>query len=205
VIAEHESVCRERDFLARLRSETRTLHTRAEAPIPADAVIDRTRYASLLGALLPVYAGIEERLGDYEEWAALHPPLDVDARSRARLLADDLRTLGADERPRGSGDTALPQLGSFEEAFGALYVLEGSRLGGRVLARQIGRSTGAAEVDAFRFFASDGADVGELWTDLRAALGRYAAGGDAERQDALIRGASETFSCFDRELGRWSA
>lgn len=188
-------------MLARLRLATRDLHTRAESRIIAPGIaVDGASYARLLAALLPVYAGVEQRLSEFGEWANLDPPLDLRLRRRAHLLVADLGRLGVDASVAGSSRRAPLRLELFAHAFGALYVVEGSRLGGRVLADQIAREAPGVDAGAYRFLASDGADVGALWRSLRAALTDYAGHAGTLVQDALVAGASETFACFDRQL-----
>lgn len=197
----YEAVVGAEDFLARLRLATRDLHTRAEARIAAPGIaVDGASYARLLAALLPVYAGVEQRLSEFEEWTTLDPPLDLRRRRRAHLLVADLERLGVHAPGAGSSRRPPPRLERFAHAFGALYVVEGSRLGGRVLARRIARDAPGVDAGAYRFLASDGADVGALWRSLRAALADYAGRGGALAEDALVAGASETFACFDRQL-----
>jgi heme oxygenase len=186
-----------------LRSATMALHDRAEAHLDtATCRIDPTTYAGLLLALLPVYAGIEQALDSFDEWSALDPPLDIGSRRRSHLIVADLHTLGVGAR-RGRTVAAPPRLEVFGHALGALYVVEGSRLGGRVLATRFGRSTGLIDVDAFRFLRSAGSEVGASWRHVLAALEGY--GADSASRASVVAGATATFACFDRQLARWAA
>jgi heme oxygenase (biliverdin-IX-beta and delta-forming) len=161
-------------------------------------------YARLLSALYPLYAFIEARLEAFAEWHALDPPLDVLQRRRSHLLVADLRVLGVGADPDRAEDAALPRIGQFASAFGALYVIEGSRLGGRVLARQVAAAVGVPAEGALTFLrGGDPSDVGVLWKELRAALDGYAARADARTRDAIVSGAVDTFGCFDRQLAGW--
>jgi heme oxygenase len=189
-------------FLVRLRSETRALHASTERRIaPAGRLRDLHAYARLLCVLYPLYASIEGRLETFGEWPALRPPLEVGDRRRAHLLIADLGALGVAE-PRGPVP-AQQGAGCFAGAFGALYVIEGSRLGGRLLARQVSAAVGDAATGALRFLGSDGTDVGHLWHELRTSLSCFAADSDAATRDAVIAGALETFRYFDRQLESW--
>jgi heme oxygenase (biliverdin-IX-beta and delta-forming) len=192
-------------FLVRLRLETRALHASTEARIaPAERLRDVHAYARLLSSLSPLYVFIEMRLASFGEWAALDPPLDVHGRRRAHLIVADLRVLGADASGGRATGAALPHLQSFAQAFGALYVVEGSRLGGRVLARHVSSAVGSGAEAALSFLRGNGCDdTGALWKDLRAALGGYAALADQLTRDAIVAGALDTFCCFDRQLARW--
>ena len=162
-------------------------------------------YARLLVALYPLYAFIEDRLEAFAEWPALDPPLDVRRRRRSHLLAADLGVLGVKPDPGREADGELPRIGAFASAFGALYVIEGSRLGGRVLARHVSAAVGAPVEGALAFLRGGGSsdDTGALWKELLLTLDGYAAQGDTRTRDAIISGAVDTFGCFDSRLAHW--
>jgi heme oxygenase (biliverdin-IX-beta and delta-forming) len=187
-----------------LRDATRVLHDRAEAHAEtAVGGIDAAAYARLLAALLPLYGGIEEALESFHEWSRLDPPLDIVARRRSQLLVADLHTLGVEVQEGREHAAAAPRLELFDHALGALYVVEGSRLGGRVLAARIVGGSRSIEVDAFRFLRSDGFDVGGSWRELRASLAAYAV--DPPTRARVVAGATETFACFEQQLARWAS
>jgi heme oxygenase len=187
-----------------LRNATRVLHDRAEAHAEtAVGGIDAAAYARLLLALLPLYAGIEEALESFHEWSRLDPPVDIVSRRRSQLLAADLHTLGVEVPEGREHDAAAPRLVLFGHALGALYVVEGSRIGGRVLAARIVGSSRSIEVDAFRFLRSDGLEVAGPWRELRVSLAAYAV--DPPTRAPVIAGATETFACFERQLARWAS
>jgi heme oxygenase (biliverdin-IX-beta and delta-forming) len=194
------------EFLTRLRAETRMLHATTERHLaPAERLQDVHGYVRLLRTLYPLYASVEARLPSFAAFLALDPPLDVVARRRAHLLLADLRALGVDPDPRGDmRAAAAPGIGHFAHALGALYVIEGSRLGGRLLARQVAANIGGSTLGALSFLRSAGSDVGPLWTEYCAALRGYARHADVRSRDAVIAGALETFGQFDRGLRRWT-
>jgi heme oxygenase (biliverdin-IX-beta and delta-forming) len=181
------------------------LHASTERRIaPAVRLRDVDSYARLLAALYPLYAFIEDRLEAFAEWPALDPPLDVRRRRRSHLLAADLGVLGLEPDPGRVHNGALPRIAEFASAFGALYVIEGSKLGGRVLARQVSAAVGAPAEGALAFLRGGGSDdAGALWKELLATLDGYATQSDAATRDAILAGAVETFDCFDRRLARW--
>jgi len=88
-------------------------------------------------------------------------------RSRAPLARKDLQALGAQ---RLDGTAAMPDLPDLAAALGSLYVIEGSALGGQVIARglasrhAIGPETGGA------YFWGWGAETGARWREFRALL-----------------------------------
>jgi len=133
-LTDRSSVAATAGILERLRSETRVVHVRAETRVQVVAdSMDTCLYAQLLRALLPVYAYVEMRVESFDEWPTLRPALEVASRRRTHLLLEDLVALGDAGEPLVPR-VALPCLGHFAETFGALYVVEGSRLGGPALA-----------------------------------------------------------------------
>ena len=113
-----------------LRAATAQDHERVDAAFGDFDLADRADYARFLtaqaAAFLPTEAAIE-RAGPL----AVVP--DWPERRRSALLLNDLAALGI-APPEGE---ALGALESPTEVLGAIYVLEGSRLGGAMLARSI--------------------------------------------------------------------
>ncbi|MEW5822760.1 MAG: biliverdin-producing heme oxygenase [Pseudomonadota bacterium] len=151
-----------------LRAATADRHTALEAqPLLAAlmaAGLTRARYAQLLNALHGFFAPLEDRL------TATHPALlaELGYIARTPLLRTDLTRLGHPHSPMHC--TALPPVDDKAQALGVLYVLEGSRLGGAVIARHL-RQHAALEVgDALCFYESDGEALAPRWRGFTAAL-----------------------------------
>ena len=124
------------------------------------------------------------------------PGLDYPARRKSAILAADLAALGG----AAPGIEAVPdpaRAATRGEALGMLYVLEGSTLGGRVIAKSFaangGTLDGLAHLDVY------GARTGERWRDLLAVLEREAAAGGLAMRDDMARGASRCFA----HVGAW--
>jgi heme oxygenase len=77
-------------------------------------------------------------------------------------------------------------------AFGSAYVLEGSALGGRQIAKML--EPFSMQERPRRFFTSNGGDISERWKTFRAALEAYAERADAD--DQIVGGAEKTFISF---------
>lgn len=113
-----------------LRSATAVHHERVDRAYGRYNLSDERQYRRFLQAqaagLLPAEQAI-----DRSDLNAIVP--DWPERRRAHLLRADLSALGA---PARACEGALG-LATAEEILGAVYVLEGSRLGGGVLARSV--------------------------------------------------------------------
>ena len=71
--------------------------------------------------------------------------------ARQKLIAEDLRVLGA-PLPTIADQAYLPSIPGTAEAIGALYVMEGSTLGGQIIKKMIAKQLGTAEDHATSFF-----------------------------------------------------
>lgn len=180
----------------RLRAETRPWHERIEQVVPLlRPGLDRPGYARYVEALWGYYGPLEARLEAVEGWASIG--IDFALRRKLPLLERDLRALGADERDLGAAP-ALPDTATLARAAGCLYVLEGSTLGSRVLARHLRATLGLGADDGAAFFHGYGDATGAMWESFVEALDALAdSGADAGE---VIDAAAETFATLERWL-----
>lgn len=167
-----------------LKRETRALHERAEATFARFDLAGAQGYGDFLraqaAALLPLEAALEDRGA-----ARLLP--DWPSRRRALELSADLAALGRAAPPF----LAAPTFANDGETLGALYVLEGSKLGARYL---LARLPDAAARGATAFLASaERPDRQGQWPAFLARL-------DAASDDPvdLLAGATCAFALFER-------
>jgi heme oxygenase len=175
----------------RLRAETAHWHHEVEAlaDIPG-RVRSRADYTNLLGGLFELHTGLETQLSD-QIWndAWLGVGVHIATHCRAGLLIADLGELGVNP-PTG---VAQQSFSCFGEAIGCLYVLEGSAIGGRIVAGMVRSAIGPVPT---AFLTGPGR--GHQWPVVRSALRRFQAqGGDG---DAAVAGASATFAAFARQF-----
>jgi len=184
-------------LLDHLRCETRMPHQRLEATPALRRLVqpDYTlgEYVGLLQAFFNFFEPLEAAL------ARAAPQLRslLGLRPRAPLLRADLGILGAEPAP--AAGTWLPRVGDDSAALGCLYVVEGSKLGGRVIAGRLAQSLGATADRGASFFASRGFDVQADWRRLCALLREPAA--SVHRRGA-VSAARETFAALEASLSR---
>ncbi len=165
------------------------LHLHSGFAAVKDGTIGLASYRALLARLYGFYQPFERALGE-----------DC---TRTQWLGQDLGWLGVDtaalDQIRRCAD--IPCLGSLARRLGALYMAEGSALGGRQLCRSLDHLLGAATLDGRRFFAGRGAETGRVWANF---LTRLAAAGEkpADRA-AMVGAATETFEVFEIWLKDW--
>ncbi len=173
-----------------LRDATREAHRRVDACFGRFDLASPRGYRDFLavhGAVLP---GCEASL---EASGAAVLIADWPRRRRAAALLDDLAHVGA---AGSTHPTALRRL-SPAELFGIAYVLEGSRMGGAVLARQVEANMDPDCRVATRYLRH-GAGQG-LWPSFLAAL--EASDPVRADPDAVVAAASATFAAFAEAAG----
>ncbi len=178
-----------------LRAATQAPHERLHLhdgfAVVRDGTITLADYRALLIRLYGFYQPFERAAGV--------------ERIRTHWLERDLAWLGiqASGFPRISLCQDIPRYDCLERRLGALYVVEGSALGGRLLCRGLDRLLGPASIEGRRFFEGRGAGTGDAW---RGFLDRLASvGAESMRRAALVSAAVETFEVFETWLGGWSS
>lgn len=169
-----------------LRSATHATHIRLHG-LPqfqaiAEGKLDRAGYAELLRSLHAYHAAIAEAA---DAGGLLHLSTSPHRRS---LLEADLASLDASPT-RGRLRWTAPCRSAL---YGAVYVAEGSALGGRVIARQLDYLFAAAEG---RTFFQGAGDTGPRW---RAFLRALAQDCDEAAMPQMIAGAEASFALFER-------
>jgi len=180
-----------------LREATREAHARIErVPALARLLAEDCSGEEYRAALLrlhsfvaPLEAAMLARIGG-------EIGLVLSAGRRAPLLRRDLSELGTAPAPRAPA-AALPATSSPAEALGCAYVLEGSLLGGRVIARSLRARLGPALGGATRYLEAGGDDVPQRWRRFGRLLDTALA--DPE---ARARAAGAASACFER-LAAW--
>lgn len=113
-----------------LRSATSAEHAEVDRLFSAFDLSQPAGYRAFLAAQAPAYLGIERSLDSAGAGRLVD---DWPQRQRAALLHADLEDLGMEPR----AEAAVLRFSSDPALLGGVYVLEGSRLGGALLARSI--------------------------------------------------------------------
>lgn len=146
---------------ALLREATRPLHEMLDAMARGRDLRERTEYAALLLEHAAALAPLETRL-ELSDVESVLP--DWKKRRRRAALGADLAGLGHAFPVFEAPGTPFTR----DEVFGTLYVLEGARLGGDVMARLVAGSMSAAVRSNARYLTHGRASG--LWTGFLARL-----------------------------------
>lgn len=183
-----------------LRTATAEAHRQVEGVLALPgSIVDGVDYRRWLARFLAIYSPLEERLAEFSDWPRWN--IHLGAMGHTAGLRHDLLALGCD--PDGivrASAEMLPALKTFAEALGALYVLEGSKLGGRFILQDLTARMADEIVDAKDFFSGHGAESGSRWSAFKDSLDRYCVE-HPEHLPAVIAGADGTF----RAIGGWMA
>ena len=179
-------------MLSRLRSETRPQHEALEQHAFNQALTAGTLtapttahfLAKMYGFLVPYEAALQQHA------AAFPPAWELPERRRAHLILEDL------ELPETAPGLPLcphmPLLHTRAQLLGAMYVVEGSTLGGQVITRQLAQ----AGIPLRAYFTGYGARTGPRWKTFCHLLTEAAPAGPD--QDEIVASACLTFNRLDQ-------
>ncbi len=169
------------ELRTRLRNATASLHIRTEAAYAGFDLAQRDGYLHFLSAQSRVLGAVELAL----EQAGVDRLLsDWPARTRRHLLSTDLNTLG-NPVPEA---LPMPELLDDASCWGAAYVLEGSRLGGQILARRRRQIDPAGPLGYLEH-----GDAAKLWPTF---LARLEASAGSSTWPSMLAAAEATFELF---------
>ncbi|MFT3926664.1 MAG: biliverdin-producing heme oxygenase [Myxococcales bacterium] len=172
-------------MLEQLRETTRGQHEALDqSVVPPGEALTRERYAALLLGSFAVLRVLEERL---ERW--FHA---FSAPSRKQCLELDLSDLDV---AVAVPTVLVPEVGSLAAAFGCAYVVEGSALGGLVMARSL-RSAFGPELRALRYLTLRAEDTGKHFRSFCRELDAWGTGATPAERDQACTAASATFDAY---------
>jgi heme oxygenase len=182
-------------LLSCLRLETRPYHDAVEANAFNQALtagtVTQTETAQFLarmyGFMQPYEVALRLHAADFG------PTWQLEQRYRAPLILEDLAQLGFPAEPPLC--IVMPPLRSPTQLLGAMYVMEGSTLGGQVIARQLDK----VGITAHAFFTGRAERTGLLWKSFCQLLGEAAADED---QAAVVASAILTFQTLSAWLNQ---
>ncbi|WP_294533289.1 biliverdin-producing heme oxygenase [uncultured Rhodoblastus sp.] len=186
----------------KLRAATRAAHERMHRHdgflAAVEGRLDAPAYVDLLARLYGFYRPFESHFATAP--AAMAEAIDLAKRTRTPRLRDDLLALGfAGRFERLPVCDGLPAPDAEPAWLGALYVTEGSALGGAKIARALVKS--GFHRDQVRFFAGHGKANASMWASFLARLDSLAA--DPRSEDAAEASAIAMFTAFECWMKDW--
>jgi heme oxygenase len=148
-------------------------------------------YVSFLKLMYGYYAAIEEKLDTYI------PQMGIEHRRTPGRLLDDLRQYEHTSEVLFCRD--LPVIDSFAAALGGMYVVEGSTLGGPIIARLIASQLGLNDNSTLTFFAGQ-PESSQSWNAFKKNFSRPF---EEVEKVSLIRAANHTFVTFSNWIDQY--
>ncbi len=191
------NVAQDTSVLSSLRLATSARHRTLEALPTLSLPLRRDRYVQALQGFETLLAVWEPRVP-----SALPPRLHgwFASRSKYALARNDLAHLDCgpiadvDLRERCAAHIHCIDLASVAAAFGSMYVLEGSRLGGQVIAQAAREAFDIGALGA-TYFAGSGSSTALQWREFLALMEAEIAS-DAESHAAASNAAGQTFDAL---------
>ena len=153
--------------------------------------LDREEYVRCLRRLYGIVTAWEQRAAQRApEW--LQPALA--ARSRTQLLVRDLAWFGT--AIPGDDFPQLPAMNDLPQLLGSMYVLEGSTLGGQLIARHVEKTLHLTGGNGNAFFRGHGERTGPLWKEFCEMLKIRL----SDEQAAAVIGLGQSHVRFLRSL-----
>lgn len=152
----------------RLRQETAALHKSVESRVDLlSSALGPQRYIRILQAFhaffVPCGVALEKNCPD--AYANLRG-----IQQRTDRLRADLSALDAAPDADLDARCSIPAVTDAGHWLGALYVIEGSALGGQIISRHLEKHFGWKEGRGYSFFRGYAAQTGERWKQVCAAL-----------------------------------
>ncbi len=154
------------------------------------------KYRLLLQALFRIYTLLEPCLSAFSK--RNFAGLDYAPRAKLSWLQADLNHFAIDWASLEPADLSLPHIASVGDYVGALYVVEGSTLGGQMIAKCLGQHLGLSADAGARFYSGYGAATASMWRGFIDFAESIAA--DTAQVTAAQLAAKRIFALFQQQF-----
>lgn len=150
------------------------------------AISNEQDYADFLSYFYAYFSHLEKAIGPFIT-DTLIP--NYKKRRNSGYLKRDLEAIGCGNNSLPA--TTVPIIDNYLKALGALYVMEGSVMGGQIIVKILEKQGITKGVS---FFSGYGDDTEKMWITFTKAMDEHIT--DERQKKKVIRAAKETFSCF---------
>ncbi|KIO76139.1 heme oxygenase [Pedobacter lusitanus] len=171
-----------------IKDATMPAHKKLEKQVilKLKAIRSNEDYSALLKNFNDYFDAVEKAIAPY-----INPEVlaDYGQRRNSAYIKRDITELGGDPIPAASVE--VPEIQNSLDAMAALYVMEGSIMGGKIIVQMLAK---AGITKGVSFFSGYGEDTGRLWGTFIKALDRT--GTNEEDEKRAVKIANDTFNCF---------
>lgn len=177
-----------------LKQETKVNHQQLEKLLVKQMrlISRKEEYVKLLQIFYSYFGALEEKINKYILPHHLEEKHHFQRRKTDRI-ADDILVSGGVVREKAR-ECDLPEINNHLQALGALYVIEGSTLGGRVITKMMQRQMETDSMEGFTFFHGYGDETESRWATFKELLNDPAR--NTADKEIVIRAADHTFAKF---------
>jgi len=177
----------------KIKEATKTAHQGLEKKVvlKMKAIRSNADYADLLKHFYAYFNAVEKAITPYITTDLLP---DHAERRNSEYLKKDIEELGSDVNDLPA--VTLPEISNTLQALGAMYVMEGSIMGGPIIVQMLGKygvNTGIS------FFSGYGEATGMMWGKFVGVMNAEAK--SEEEEDIAVLAANETFERFSEVFG----
>ena len=173
----------------KIRESTKSAHLNLEKLVVQQlkSIKNEEDYAAFLNKFYAYFSQVERSIAPFINDNILPDHSD---RRNSSYLKDDIESLGSilDSKP----NVAVPKINTTVAAIGALYVMEGSIMGGRIIVQML-QKLGITK--GLSFFSGYGSETGERWEVFTKVMNDTAK--TEEQEDEAVETANETFKLFE--------
>ncbi|RZA02121.1 MAG: heme oxygenase [Sphingobacteriaceae bacterium] len=181
-----------------IKEATQTQHQQLEKALVAKmkAIRSMQGYVDLLKVFYGYFGGLEQQITQYINSSNLQ---DHTQRRKTNAMADDIKALGG-TLPNTANSNHLPAINNPLQAFGALYVIEGSTLGGSIISKMMQQHLPFDGQNGLSFFNGYGEQTHQMWAEFKTALNAVVKTQDDEA--VVLQAANDTFAGFKQWMDK---
>ncbi len=172
----------------KIKDATKTAHQQLEKQVvlKLKAIRSNADYAEVLKHFYAYFNAVEKAIKPYITTQVLP---DYTDRRNSSYLKLDIEELGATVNDLPAAKA--PEISNLQQALGALYVMEGSIMGGSIIVQMLAKY---GVEKGISFFSGYGQQTGEMWAKFIAVLNANAQ--DETQENQSIDAANQTFGNF---------
>ena len=183
--------------MEQLKNETKEAHQSLEKLLIP--YIKQTNTTEAYSRLLEMFYGYMKPVEDLiDQHVAKDKIPAYSNRRKVESLLNDLKHSGNNDIPQLADE--LPEINSHNQAIGAMYVFEGSTLGGKIINKILMGNLGKESQEGFSFYNGYGEQTHAMWGSFTGALNE-AELNEADRHE-IVASANDTFTKFKNWAGK---
>ena len=183
----------------KLKQGTKQNHQQLEKLVVAHLrpISSPEEYIKVLQMFSGYFGALEDKIKKYISNSQLP---DYAGRRKTESIANDIKIMGGTV-PAKAKENELPEIKNYLQAFGALYVIEGSTLGGKIISQMVAKQLNLTDSNALSFFSGYGNETDRMWASFKEVLDSNFQ--NPEEEKIITDTANETFLKFKQWIEKF--